>query len=447
MPARHRGSSVHIISLIQQRKQGQPLSAEQMDWLVREATAGRIPDYQLATLLTVFCYEKLSAAETIAMTRAFVASGETLSWEDAERPVVDKHSTGGVGDKVTLALAPLLAAAGLAMPKMSGRGLGHTGGTVDKLESIPGFRTDLDNTEFRRILASVGCAVAGQTARLVPADKLFYHLRDATDNVRELGLVTASVMSKKIAAGAPVIVLDVKCGSGAFFADQEEASGFARMAMDIGEPLGRRVGCVITDMDQPLGHAVGNRLEVLEVLQLLSGSEGLRDLRDVLIAIGSLELVLAGSYPDIEIASEHLNWLLDSGQALAKFGEWVKAQGGELEQLEFSPAEFSGVTPHSLRAQGSGWLEAVDCLAVGNAARSCGAGRLSQEDEIVPNAGLLCHANIGDQITAGQELVSVFVGEQQAGDTEEILGQLSAAFRLSDAPVERRESVLEILQP
>ncbi|MCB1185669.1 thymidine phosphorylase [bacterium] len=439
---------MHILSLIQQRKSGEPLSDEQMQWLVSAVVDGEVPDYQLATMLTVMCYEKLTGPETVSMTRSFVASGDSLSWEGIGRPVVDKHSTGGVGDKVTLGLAPLVASAGLAMPKMSGRGLGHTGGTIDKLESIPGFRTALGMDEFRSILSTVGCAIAGQTAHMVPADKIFYAMRDATDNVRELGLVAASVMSKKIAAGAPHIVLDVKCGSGAFFLDEQEARAFARLAMDIGTPLGRKVACVITDMDQPLGRAVGNRIEVLEILRLLEGSPDYPDLREVIVALGSVELVLTGMFGDPETAGEYLHGLIDNGDVKSKFREWVRAQGGQLSRLPADESELQGVQQVSLKADKPGVIEGMDCAEIGNAARRCGAGRLEKDDVIVPDSGLLCDVSIGDRVEAGDELVRFFIGNEQFEERDEILANLREAIHINDGePVPARRTVIDILLP
>ncbi len=439
---------MNLLSLIQSKKAGVPLSTAQMDWLISSSVAGTVPDYQLATLLTVICYEGLEAAETLAMTRAFVDSGDTLSWEGISRPVVDKHSTGGVGDKVTLALAPLLAAAGLAMPKMSGRGLGHTGGTIDKLESIPGFRTDLSMQEFRSILQDVGCAVAGQTAHLVPADKIFYALRDATDNIRELGLVTASVMSKKLAAGAPCIVLDVKCGSGAFFRDEAEARAFASQAMAIGRAFGRQVACVLTDMDQPLGQAVGNRIEVLEVLDLISGSGKLADLREVLLALGSVELLLCGMCPDMESGRVQLQELLDSGVVKQKFREWIRAQGGRLSELPASPEVLPNMRSVAVQAGSPGWVSGIDCLQLGNVARRCGAGRMSREEVIEPDAGLMCYVAIGERIEQGEELARLLIHESRAAEADELLAMTQAAFQVStDGSVPRRKTVLDILLP
>lgn len=412
---------MNMLQLIRTRKSGQALTAEQMSWLVSSVVAGKVPDYQLATLLTIFCYEGLTREETLSMTSAFVASGETLDWDEISRPVVDKHSTGGVGDKVSLALAPLLAAAGLAMPKMSGRGLGHTGGTIDKLESIPGFQTDLDSNRFRQVLEEVGCAIAGQTAQLVPADKIFYSLRDATDNIRDLGLVAASVMSKKIAAGAPHIVLDVKCGSGAFFREEKEARAFAALAMQIGESAGRKVACVISDMSQPLGRAVGNSIEVLEVIDLLDGRAAEPRLLEVLLAVAATELVLTGKAADTEAGIGMARELIDNGAAKQKFREWVRSQGGRLSELPAGLDDLEGVVSVPVSAPRSGVLQSVDCQMIGDVARRCGAGRLRREDEIVRDAGLAYLTGIGEAVEAGQELVRLFVASDRAGQADELV--------------------------
>jgi pyrimidine-nucleoside phosphorylase len=439
---------VNLLGLIQSKKAGRPIEPEQMDQLVGAVLAGAVPDYQLAALLTVICYEKLNRLETVSMTRAFLDSGDRLSWEGISRPVVDKHSTGGVGDKVSLALVPSMAAAGLAMPKMSGRGLGHTGGTIDKLESIPGLRTDLSLDEIHGILEETGCVVAGQTAQLVPADKIFYALRDATDTVREMGLVAASVMSKKLAAGAPCIVLDVKCGNGAFFLNETEAREFAGLAMHIGGEFDRQVACVISDMDQPLGQAVGNTLEVLEVIDLLAGKRAFPDLRELLLSLGSVLLVISQKQPDLGAARLELAALLDSGIVYDKFREWIRAQGGRLEELPEDIDKLQGVQVFPIYSLKSGIVSAIDCAGLGEIARRCGAGRLSQDDVIVANAGLLCHVSLGDRIEQGTELARLFMAQDRLSAANTLSAQALAAFRVQDGcAVTRHQTVIDVLLP
>lgn len=439
---------MNLLGLIQSKKAGRPIDPEQMAQLVRAVVAGEVPDYQLSSLLTVISYEKLSDLETLSMTQAFLDSGDRLNWDNISRPVVDKHSTGGVGDKVSLALVPMMAAAGMAMPKMSGRGLGHTGGTIDKLESIPGLRTDFSLEQFHQILERVGCAVAGQTAHLVPADKIFYALRDATDNVREMGLVAASVMSKKLAAGAPCIVLDVKCGNGAFFINVAEARSFAGLAMQIGRHFDRRVACVISDMEQPLGQAVGNTLEVLEVLDLLAANRSVPDLREVLLSLGSVLLVLGCKHSELSSAHAELESLLDSGAVFKKFREWISAQGGRLEELPKSFDELQGVRAYPVICLESGCVSAIDCMALGEIARRCGAGRLSREDVIVDDAGLLCMASIGDTVTRGTELARLFVAQDRTASADALCEKALAAFTvLEDGDCGARSAVIDVLMP
>lgn len=278
---------MELLSLIRKKRGHRELDEAEIASMVSSVVCGTTADYQLSALLMAICYEGLSYNETLALTRAFIASGECLDWSHLSGPVVDKHSTGGVGDKTSLLLVPWLAAAGLTVPKMSGRGLGHTGGTIDKLESIPGFSIDLDRAHLKRMLEDTGCAIVAQSANLVPADKRIYALRDATGTVDELGLIAASVMSKKLAAGAQYIVIDVKCGSGAFFASVKQAREFAQVAICLGSDFGRPVACVISGMDQPLGSAVGNALEVAEVDAMLRGESEHEDLMELCIALGS----------------------------------------------------------------------------------------------------------------------------------------------------------------
>jgi pyrimidine-nucleoside phosphorylase len=409
--------------LIRRKRHGGALDAAELRWLVDEAVAGRVPDYQLAAWLMACCFTHLNATETLALTAAFVGSGEQLVWNNVTRPLVDKHSTGGVGDKVSLALAPWLAAAGLALPKMSGRGLGHTGGTLDKLAAIPGFRTDLDQPAMQRLLDSVGCCIAAQSPTLVPADKLFYALRDATETVDELGLIVASIMSKKLACGAQHIVLDVKCGSGAFFPNPPAAQAFAAMAARIGREAGRNVACVIAPMEQPLGRAVGNALEVQEAAGLLSGGQDSPELRAACLELGvaALELVHGAT-------ADHGTLLLDlleSGAAWESFQRWVAAQGGDWAAFEHGAASAAAhYRQVTVTATSAGRLERLDALTVGLLACDLGAGRRNKEDVIDPWVGVECLAKVGDSVEPGQELARLTVMPQEPRTDE----QLAAAY-------------------
>jgi pyrimidine-nucleoside phosphorylase len=411
-----------IRDLIRAKRNGERHGAEELAWLVDEAVAGRIPDYQLSTWLMAVCFQHLNDDEATALTDAFVASGETLNWDGVSRPMVDKHSTGGVGDKVTLALVPWLAAGGLGVCKMSGRGLGHTGGTIDKLAAIPGFRTGLEMKDIRRILDDCGCCVAQQSPKLVPADKLFYELRDATETVDELGLITASVMSKKLAFGAAHIVLDVKCGGGAFFQTEAEAQAFVTLATTIAERAGRKLAAVISPMDQPLGRTVGNALEVMEAAQLLSGERDSPELREACLELGGAALGLIEGAPPFQAApseepadsrrsgSETLLSLLGSGAAWQSFQQWIAAQGGDwdkfVQQSEDAASKYQRIP---VTAPQAGKVTRLDALAIGQLACDLGAGRNSKDDEIDPWVGIEMLAKVGDEVTNGGELAILTV--------------------------------------
>jgi pyrimidine-nucleoside phosphorylase len=413
-------SQLDMRAVIRRKRDGGEHSAAELEQLVQAAVGKRVPDYQLSAWLMAVRLRGLSEAETFALTKAFVDSGASLSWDGLDRPVVDKHSTGGVGDKVSLALAPWLAAAGLAVPKMSGRGLGHTGGTLDKLAAIPGFSTELNQAGMQRLLEEVGCCIASQSSGLVPADKLFYALRDATETVEELGLIAASVMSKKLACGAPNIVLDVKCGGGAFFPALQQAREFAELACRIGAAAGRRVSCVISAMDQPLGRAVGNALEVQEAAALLNGRRDSPELREACLALGEEALrVAAGSAASpapgqggkgAPAQNPPLADLLASGAAGECFHRWVAAQGGDWAAFEQQAADAARhYRQVEVCAPRAGWIAGINALAVGELACDLGAGRRSKDDVIDPWVGIQCLVKTGEQVAAGQPLARLTV--------------------------------------
>ncbi|MGH2411422.1 MAG: thymidine phosphorylase, partial [Chloroflexota bacterium] len=360
-----------VYALIRRTRDGGELTREELLSLTSQYVAGEIPDYQMAAWLMAVFFRGLSARETADLTQAMVASGDTVDLSHLPGVTVDKHSTGGVGDKTTLVLAPLLAAAGLTLAKMSGRGLGHTGGTLDKLEAIPGFRTSLSPEEMVAQVRRIGLAVVAQTGRLVPADGLLYALRDVTATVDSLPLIASSIMSKKLAAGAQVIMLDVKTGSGAFMTRPDDAFALARAMVAIGTAAGRSVQALVTGMEQPLGMAVGNALEVQEAIATLRG-EGPEDLRELCLALGSRLLVAAGG-GSVEAAEAKLRGLLAGGAALERFRAFVSAQGGDPSVAD----DPDGVLPQpraaeTLVAPRSGFVQAIDALKVGDAARALG---------------------------------------------------------------------------
>ena len=438
----------NMLALIRRKRAGLELSAAQIEALVRDVMAGLVPDYQLAALLMAACFQGLGTEETLALTRAFVASGSVISWEGWPAPLVDKHSTGGVGDKVSLALLPWLAAAGVNVPKMSGRGLGFTGGTLDKLESIPGFRTDLSLDEFRGVLSRAGCALTGQSAELAPADKVFYALRDATDTVEEPGLIAASVMSKKIAAGAGSIVLDIKCGRGAFFKEEEGAEEFARLAERIGGSAGRRVAGVITAMSQPLGRAVGNALEVQEAVRFLALELELPDFEEVCLALGAAALLLSGLASSREEARDTLRSLRRSGAALERFQRWVREQGGDLQEFQHRLAGLEAYRRITVLACREGYVSRLDARIIGELARTLGAGRTQLGQAIDLFVGIESRRKLGDHVQADEELAWLYVRPQDPRGDQELCAAFQAALTLAEAPADPGPAVIrEVASP
>jgi pyrimidine-nucleoside phosphorylase len=388
---------------------------------------GDIPDYQIAAWLMAVCIRGMTAAETLALTQAMVASGEVLDLSAIAGVKVDKHSTGGVGDKVTLIAAPLAAACGVKVPKLSGRALAHTGGTLDKLESVPGVTVDLEPERFIKQVQEVGIAVAAQSPRMVPADKLLYALRDVTATVPSIPLIASSVMSKKIAAGADAIVLDVKFGRGAFMPDVASAEDLAREMVELGEGAGRRTVALVTAMDNPLGRSVGNALEVQEALDALSG-EGDDELLEVSLRVAREMCELAGVRADVEK-------VLRSGAGRKMFERMLAAQGGQLERgLPVSPVQSP------IRAEVEGHVEAIDALEVGLTGIELGAGRVRKEDKIDPAAGFVIEAHVGARVGVGDPLVTVHSRSQELADR--VTPRLRNAWRIVDREVRRPPHVL-----
>lgn len=411
---------MRAVDVIARKRDGHQLSEAELQFLLDGFLKGSVPDYQMSAWLMAVYLQGMTVAETVALTRIMLRSGHQVSLQGFSQPTVDKHSTGGVGDKISLVLAPLLAAAGLVVGKLTGRGLGHTGGTVDKLESIPGFTTELTEDQYFSVLQQVGvCMIsAGQT--LAPADKRIYALRDVTATVDCLPLIASSIMSKKLAGGAEHILLDVKCGRGAFLADAAEAAQLAGLMIDIGKSCGRQVRAVISAMDQPLGLAVGNSLEIQEAIAVLQGS-GPPDVRQLTIALGSELLQSAKGYSELQ-AEQLLTELLASGAAWEKFRQFVAAQGGDLSYVD-QPGRLSTARLESaVIAMDRGYVQSVDALVVGRAAMLAGAGRARQEDSIDYGAGILLQKKRGDYVQPGEIVAKVF-GQDQAA--------LEAAVRLA----------------
>jgi pyrimidine-nucleoside phosphorylase len=415
-----------VNDIIARKRDGGELDEARLRAFVSGVVSGSIPAYQASALLMAIVLRGLSPAETLGLARAMVDSGKTLDLSVLGRPVLDKHSSGGVGDKVTLVLAPLVASCGALFGKMSGRGLGHTGGTLDKLESIPGFKVQLSQGDFLRQIERIGVAVVSQSERLVPADRILYALRDVTATVDNEGLIAASIMAKKIASGTSVIVLDLTVGAGAFMKTIEQAASLGALCRLIGESYGRKITCLYTAMDAPLGRAVGNRLEVEEAWEVLSGG-GPDDVREVVVELAAALLALADLGIDEDEGRARARRALDSGQAAEWFERWVAVQGGR-----FAPGEFHRLACVEVTAKRDGWVSAVDALAVGHAAQLSGAGRRRVADEVDSAAGVVVTAKPGQEVVAGAPLARVFARHRDARAAASAL--LAEAFVIADEP-------------
>jgi pyrimidine-nucleoside phosphorylase len=409
------------VDVILAKRSGERHSREVLREFLSGYVAGEVPDYQVAAWLMAVCFRGMDERETADLTEVMAASGDVLDLSELPY-TVDKHSTGGVGDKTSLVLAPLLAEAGATVAKMSGRGLGHTGGTVDKLESIPGFRSELGDEEFLEQAKRIGVVVSGQSKDMAPADGLLYALRDATGTVESLPLIASSIMSKKLAGGARAIVLDVKVGSGAFLRTREQARELAAIMIGIGRHSGRRVRALLTGMEQPLGHAVGNALEVQEAARCLRG-EGPDDLAALCLALAEQVLSAAG----LDGSRSRLSDLLSSGRAHARFESWLAAQGGDpeaVDRLELAPGR------EVVRAQRAGFLSALDALALGRAVGLLGGGRNRKGDAVDHGVGALLHAKVGDRLGAGDPVVTLL--HRNSRGLAEARPMVEAAIAIAD---------------
>lgn len=434
---------MRAVDVIARKRDGLALTAEQIDFFVQGFTQDTISDYQVSAWLMAVVLQGMDPQETIDLTMAMVRSGEQLNLEDIASFVVDKHSTGGVGDKTTLVVAPLVASAGVYVGKMSGRGLGFTGGTLDKLESIPGFRADLSIEEFRAQLASIGLVVTGQSGRLVPADGKLYALRDVTATVNSLPLIASSIMSKKIAGGADAIVLDVKVGSGAFMETLDRARALAQLMIDIGHGVGRKVTALLSGMDQPLGNAVGNALEVREAIDCLQGA-GPQDLTEHCLAVAAEMLVLGALADSPAQARAIAERQLATQSALLKFEEWIAAQGGDARVTRQPGLLPQAPYQQTVTASAAGYLERLDARAFGLACVHLGGGRQRKEDAIDPAVGITLHAKIGTPVAVGQPLYTIHA--QTADQAAAVAEQLSPAIRIAPTPVVAPPLLYEILR-
>jgi pyrimidine-nucleoside phosphorylase len=402
-----------VTDLIEKKAMGEALSPVELAFLVDGYTAGQIPDYQMSAFCMAVRWRGMNLDEIEAMTRAMIATGQTVDLAGIGRPTVDKHSTGGVGDKITLVVAPLAASLGVAVPKLSGRGLGHTGGTLDKLESIPGFRIDLSIAELVSVCRETGVVVASPTADIVPADRQIYALRDVTSTVASLPLGVSSIMSKKLAVKTDAIVLDVKVGEGALFPTLEEARAFGLAAKEVGSRFGRAVRCVLSSMDQPLGRAVGNLLEVREAIATLQG-EGPPDLVEVAMTVATEMVLAADPSRNAEEVREGVVENLSGGAAHTVFERWIARQGGDL--MRISEAVGGGADSIPVTARESGYVTQIHARAIGRLAMALGAGRPAKGATIDPSAGVLLDVSVGDAVAAGDRLARLYTAGEERPD-------------------------------
>jgi pyrimidine-nucleoside phosphorylase len=425
--------------LIERKRDGSELSAEEIRELVRGYTRDEIPEYQMAAFLMAVYFKGLSSSETFALTDAMIASGETIDLGAAlGRTCVDKHSTGGVGDKTSIAVGPIVAACGVPFGKMSGRGLGHTGGTIDKLEAIPGYRVELTTEQFVEQVREIGLAIIGQSADLVPADKRLYALRDVTATVDNVSLIAASIMSKKLAGGADAIVLDVKVGDGAFMKTIDDAQTLAEAMIELGRRADRRVVCMLTDMDQPLGEAVGNALEIREAVATIGG-EGPPDFSELVLASVAHLLSLSDLGLDEFEGRKLADDAVGDGSALAAYERWMRAQGGDPDPsaLPAAPVVREVVAPED------GIVRRLGAIAVGHAALHLGAGRRTKEDQIDHAVGVVCRRKRGDEVVAGDVLAEVHARDEAAADVA--AAEVLAAYEIGDDPPPARRIVLDTI--
>jgi pyrimidine-nucleoside phosphorylase/thymidine phosphorylase len=433
---------MRAVDVIQRKRDGQALTGEEISFFVSGYTSGAIPDYQASALAMAVFFKGMTPVETVALTRAMMETGEVLDLSDLPGPKVDKHSTGGVGDKTSLILAPLAAACGLFVPMISGRGLGHTGGTLDKLESIPGFRVGLSLDEFRAVLRKSRLGLIGQTPEIAPADRKLYALRDVTSTVESRPLIAASIMSKKMAEGIDALILDVKTGDGAFMKSFEDSKALAQAMVEIGRGMGKKVAALITGMDQPLGRAVGNALEIAESVETLKG-QGPKDLEEISVELAAWMLWLGATAPSLEAARGKVRDALRSGAGLAKFREVIELQGGDPRVCDDPKRLPAAREKVDLRAESGGRVANIACRAVGQAAMLLGAGRETVDSRIDPAVGLILHKKVGDPVEAGEPLITLHVNDRQR--LEESMALLKGAFRVAPEAAAPGSLIREIL--
>jgi pyrimidine-nucleoside phosphorylase len=426
-------SKLDVVSLITRKRNGESLTGEEIRSLIQAYTAGTVGQHQMAAWLMAVFFRGMDARETLALTRAMVESGVRLDLKGLGKPRVDKHSTGGVGDKTSLVLAPLVAAAGAAVPMISGRSLGFTGGTLDKLESIPGFRVNLSIREFQTVLEKTGCAIIGQTEKLAPADRGIYALRDATATIECVPLIVASILSKKLVEDLDALVLDVKVGEGSFMSSLEAASDLAQNLVEVANSFGTKTVAFLTDMSQPLGSAVGNALEVREAIETLQG-KGPPDFRQLCEKLAVRMVLLSSPGEELPRVREKIARLLESGKALERFREMVAAQGGDPRTVDDVDRLPRAINQKTVCAPRSGWVMAVKARQIGSASLALGAGRRDLDDRIDFSVGILVHKRTGDAVEAGEPVCTVHYNREEQWAL--VQGTLQAAFHIGEKRVE-----------
>jgi len=431
------------IDVIRKKRDAVELSKEEIEGLVSAYTNGEIPDYQVSAWLMAVVLRGMTRPETAALTDAMLRSGEVLDLSDLPAIKVDKHSTGGVGDKTSLVLAPLVAAAGIAVPMISGRGLGHTGGTLDKLESIPGFNVNLPVAEFRRLLEVCGCAMIGQTAEIAPADRKLYALRDVTGTVESPYLICASIMSKKLAEGIDALVLDVKTGSGAFMKSEKDAAFLAELMVETGERMGKEVVALITDMDQPLGNMIGNALEVIEVIDVLKGG-GPEDLKELCFELAGWMLHLGGAAKSVDAGKKRSSEIIASGRALETFRRMIELQGGDARVVDDAGRLPLARETMQVAAAKAGYISSMQCEQMGTACVILGGGRERKEDSVDPAVGIVLHKKVGDRVNVGEPIATIHYNDESRGERARQL--ISESCQIGDVAPQRRPLIHKVIR-
>jgi pyrimidine-nucleoside phosphorylase len=430
------------IDVIRKKRDGVELSGDEIEGLVSAYTKGEIPDYQVSAWLMAVILRGMTRAETAALTDAMLHSGDVLDLSSLPSRKVDKHSTGGVGDKTSLVLAPLVAAAGVVVPMISGRGLGHTGGTLDKLEAIPGFNVNLSVADFRRILQTCGCAMIGQTEEIAPADRKLYALRDVTGTVESPYLICASIMSKKLAEGIDALVLDVKTGSGAFMKNEKAAAFLAELMVETGERMDKQVVALITDMDQPLGKYIGNALEVVECVEVLGGG-GAEDLRELCLELAGWMLHLGDAAENVAAGRQQSARLISSGKALEQFRQMIELQGGDPKVLD--DTKRLPQVQHTMQVASAkpGYIASIECEQMGTACVILGGGRERKEDAIDPAVGIVLHKKVGDKVAAGEGIATILYNSEPKAQHARRL--IESSYTIADVPPPKRPLIRRVI--